>query len=96
MAPSIPTDSPHDRWHELLSTRYVCEICLTRFFIPYRRCPACHRSGHIRPLLRSLMSVARNETELRNLIAQGQSLPTPDHTAFSRANDTESTTQAAY
>jgi hypothetical protein len=24
------TDS--ERWHELLTTRYVCAICLTRFF----------------------------------------------------------------
>jgi hypothetical protein len=39
-----------DRWHELLTTRYVCDVCLTRFFVPYRRCPACRRFGQIRAL----------------------------------------------
>ena len=37
-----------DPWHDLLTTRYVCEICLTRYFKSYRCCPACHRFGRIR------------------------------------------------
>jgi hypothetical protein len=63
-----------ERWHSLLTTRYVCEICLTRFFVPHDCCPACHRFGYIRPLVSMLMTIARDDEELRAMIAQGQSV----------------------
>jgi len=66
----IPTDL--DRWHELLSNRYVCEVCLTRYFSPHRRCLACHQFGRIRPLASMLLSIADDEAELREMILQGQ------------------------
>jgi hypothetical protein len=66
------TDS--QRWHELLTTRCVCEICLTRFFVQHHMCPACHRIGHIRPLVSMLLSVAQDDEDLRNLIAHGQAV----------------------
>ena len=61
-----------DKWHELLSARYVCEACMTRYFQAYRICPACHKAGTIRPFLSMLMTVAYSEEELRAMIAQGQ------------------------
>ena len=64
-----------ERWHTLLNSRYVCEICLTRFFVPYHACPACHQVGCIRPLVSGLSMYARNEQELRDMIARGQTLP---------------------
>jgi hypothetical protein len=79
--------APSDRWHELLTTRYVCEICLTRFFVPYRRCPACDRFGHIRPLVSLLSTIAHDDEELRQMIAQGQTAvpgaSPPDESSFS-------------
>ena len=64
-----------DRWHELLTTRYVCQICLTRFFVHYRRCPACHRVDCIRWLDPELISRAKDDGTLRALIArQGESM----------------------
>lgn len=74
MASATPTPptTPTDRWHHLLTTRFVCEICLTRFFVLYRRCPACHRAGRIRPLKTALLSKAQSDEELRNMIAGGQ------------------------
>jgi hypothetical protein len=50
----------------------VCEICLTRYFVPHHICPACHRIGHIRPLVSMLLSVAHDDEDLRNMIARGQ------------------------
>ena len=67
--------SATERWHELLSTRYVCEICLTRYFRPHAKCPACHQLGHIRPLVSILLSVARSDAELREMLAHGQTVP---------------------
>ena len=67
-----------DPWHELLSTRYVCEVCLTRYFIPHRLCPACHRLGRIRPLVSMLLDLAHDDEDLRNMIAQGQSVLAPE------------------
>ena len=61
-----------DRWHTLLTSRYVCERCLTRFYQPYFFCPACHCMGRVRPLLDALHMLARSDVELRQLIAGGQ------------------------
>ena len=66
-----------ERWHELLTTRYVCEICLTRYFVQHHICPACHRIGYIRPLVSMLLSVAHDDEDLRNMIARGQ-MVTPE------------------
>lgn len=67
---------PHaDRWHTLLNSRYVCELCLTRFFVRYRTCPACHQIGYVRPLISGLSEYARSEEELRQIITRGQTLP---------------------
>jgi hypothetical protein len=66
-----------DPWHELLTSRYVCEICLTRYFSPHYCCPACHQFGRIRPLVSMLLDVADNEEELRTMIAQGQTFEPP-------------------
>jgi hypothetical protein len=63
-----------DRWHELLSTRFVCESCLTRYFVLHRCCPACHRFGTVRPLVSMLLSLAYDDEDLRTMIAQGQTL----------------------
>ena len=71
---AVETLSEHDQWHELLTNRYVCEICLTRYFTPRRRCLACNRIGHIRPLVSLLMTIAHDDEELRSMIAQGQNV----------------------
>ena len=63
-----------DRWHSLLNTRYVCEFCLTRYFVLYSTCPACHQVGYIRPLVTALADVARSDDELRQKIAAGQTV----------------------
>ena len=68
----MDTATHTDRWHELLTTRYVCEICLTRYFSPRRRCAACNRFGHVRPLVSLLMTIAHDDEDLRQMIAQGQ------------------------
>ena len=59
-------------YHLLLSSRFVCENCLTRFFTPHAQCPACLVWDRIRPLTESLIDVADNDEELRNIIARGQ------------------------
>jgi hypothetical protein len=61
-----------ERWHELLSTRYVCEACLTRYFMKYRKCKACGAVGRIRSLSVSLLDLADDDGELRAMIANGQ------------------------
>lgn len=61
-----------ERWHELLSTRYVCEACLTRYFMKYRKCKACGAVGRIRSLTASLLELADDDGELREMIANGQ------------------------
>ena len=61
-----------DRWHELLNSRFVCEACLTRYFQPYRQCPACHQFDAIRPLVNLLLTTAGSDNELRAMIARGQ------------------------
>ena len=63
-----------ERWHELLTTRFVCEVCLTRYFVQHRRCPACNRFGHIRPLVSLLSTIAHDDEELRQMIAGGQTV----------------------
>lgn len=63
-----------DRWHDLLSNRFVCEVCLTRYFSRYHRCRACGAAGHIVPLGNFLSAYARTDQELRDLIAGGQRL----------------------
>ena len=63
-----------DHWHELLSNRYVCEICMTRYFTPQRRCRACGLGDHVVPLGQFLNAYARNEQELREIIAAGQNI----------------------
>ena len=73
-----PFPSQDERWHELLTTRYVCEICLTRYFVPHRRCPACNRFGHIRPLVSLLSTIAMDDEDLRRMIAQGQNIFAPE------------------
>ena len=70
----METVTQEDRWHELFTSRYVCEICLTRYFGPRHRCLACNRFGHIRPLVSLLMTIAHDDEELRNMIAQGQNV----------------------
>ena len=80
---SAPEINAHERWHEMLSTRYVCEVCLTRYFSPRRRCTACNRFGHVRPLVSLLMSIARDDEDLRQMIARGQMIGSPeDQTGF--------------
>jgi len=64
--------SASERWHELLTTRYICEICLTRFFQPHAKCPACQQIGYVRPLVSILLTVAHNDLELREMMARGQ------------------------
>ena len=63
-----------DRWHDLLTNRFVCEVCLTCYFTSYHRCRACGASGSIVPLGNFLSFYARDDRELRNLIARGQRL----------------------
>jgi hypothetical protein len=63
-----------DRWHDLLTNRFVCEVCLTRYFTRYRRCRACGSSQSIVPLGNFLSAYARTDQELRDLIARGQYL----------------------
>jgi hypothetical protein len=60
-----------ERWHELLPTRYICEVCLTRFFQPHRKCPACQQIGYVRPLVSMLLTAARDDQELREMMARG-------------------------
>jgi hypothetical protein len=60
-----------DRWHKLLTTRYICQVCLTRYFQPYKRCPACRQIGHVRPLLSSTLQEARTDREWRELVVRG-------------------------
>jgi hypothetical protein len=66
----MPFASNTDRWHSLLTSRYVCEFCLTRFFLHYRKCPACRRLNTIHPLLNTLFTVARNNGELRRMMSR--------------------------
>ena len=61
-----------DHYHELLTSRYVCEKCLTRYFIPHDRCLACGRRGTLRILSNTLFSLADSDKELRHMIARGQ------------------------
>lgn len=61
-----------NQYHELLTTRYVCEACLTRYFVPYHKCIACGEIGRIRVLANSLFELADNDQELRTMIAAGQ------------------------
>ena len=72
MEAAMESTTDSQRWHELLTTRYVCEICLTRFFVPYHLCPACHCIGHIRPLVSMHLSAAQDDEDWRNMITQGQ------------------------
>lgn len=64
----------HDAYHTLLSNRFVCEACLTRFFKRYGRCPACDKIGQVHPLRNSLYIIARSHTELCDLISSGQNI----------------------
>ena len=73
-APEISSFRDLDRWHELLTHRYVCENCLTRYFMSYRRCKACGAIGRIHLLTVGLFDLADSEMELRNIIAHGQRL----------------------
>ena len=70
-----------DDYHELLTSRYVCEKCLTRYFVPHAKCLACGQRGTLRVLSNSLFSLADNDKELRHMIAGGQKFtphnPTP-------------------
>ena len=70
----LPMDvaTAEDRWHELLTSRYVCEACLTRYFMKYRKCKACGEIGRIRSLTASLFDLADDDGELREMIANGQ------------------------
>jgi hypothetical protein len=61
-----------ERWHELLTSRFVCEACLTRYFMKYRRCKACGEIGRVRSLTASLFDLADDDGELRDMIANGQ------------------------
>jgi hypothetical protein len=61
-----------DPYHELLTSRFVCEACLTRYFMKYLLCPACHQRGRMRPLTSSLFDIAADDRELREIIARGQ------------------------
>jgi drug/metabolite transporter (DMT)-like permease len=61
-----------DAYHELLTSRYVCESCLTRYFAPRRFCAACKQFGRIRPLQTHLQKLADNDADLRKMIARGQ------------------------
>ena len=63
------TTAMGDRWHELLSTRYVCEMCLTRYFVPYEFCKACRTEGRIVPLIKNIELWATDDEQLRDIIA---------------------------
>ncbi len=63
-----------ESYHLLLTNRYVCERCMTHFFSPHDRCPACHEWGQVRRLTNSLFELADSEEELREMIARGQRL----------------------
>jgi hypothetical protein len=77
-----PIPPQQDRWHELLTTRYVCEACFTRFFVPYDRCPACCRVGRIRPLASLFSTIARDQDELHQLIAGSEQHMHDDHVSI--------------
>ena len=64
-----------DAYHELLTTRYVCEACLTRYFVCYPKCAACGQLNRIVPLTMSLYPLARSDEEVREIIAAGQRMP---------------------
>jgi predicted ATP-dependent serine protease len=66
---------PFDPYHELLTTRYVCEACLTRYFMPYTKCSACGQLNRIVPLTMAFYPLARSDEELREIIAAGQQMP---------------------
>jgi len=72
MAPAIPQPPPpfllHDHYHRLLSTRYVCKVCLTRYFSPYGWCRACRQRDCIVALDPSLADRAQSDTQLRAMI----------------------------
>ncbi len=70
-----------DAYHELLTSRYVCENCLTRYFVQHRQCAACKQFGRIRPLQTHLQKLADNDAELRKMIARGQYFVPPTNTA---------------
>lgn len=61
---------PSDRLHALLNSRYICQRCLTRFFVPYRRCPACHQFATIARLDETLRTLAKSEDELRTMLSR--------------------------
>jgi hypothetical protein len=69
---SWPAGRALERWHEMLTSRYVCEACMTRYFMTYRKCKACGKVGRIRRLTTSLFELADNDAELREMIANGQ------------------------
>ena len=70
-----------DAYHELLTSRYVCENCLTRYFVSYHQCAACKQFGRIRPLQQHLRLLADNDAELRKMIARGQFFVPPPNTS---------------
>ena len=70
-----------DAYHELLTSRYVCENCLTRYFVSYHQCAACKQFGRIRPLQQHLRLLADNDAELRKMIARGQYFVPPTNTS---------------
>ncbi|MGN6367323.1 MAG: hypothetical protein ACTHN5_03590 [Phycisphaerae bacterium] len=70
-----------DSYHELLTSRYVCESCLTRYFAPRRYCAACKQFGRIRPLQTHLQKLADNDADLRKMIARGQYFVPPPRPA---------------
>ena len=72
------------RWHNLLTSRYVCEACTTRLYSAYPVCPACHKAGTIRPLYSSLRRFARSDDEYREMIMAGQR---PSDSARARFKD---------
>ena len=62
---------PRERWHRLLTTRYICQVCLTRYFRLRSKCPACRQIGSICRLDNKLLTLAHTDTELRQLLAKG-------------------------
>jgi hypothetical protein len=67
-----------EKYHTLLTSRFVCENCLTRYFTPHTRCPACLLWDRIRPLTEGLIEVANTDEELREIIARGQQVLLPE------------------
>ncbi len=67
-----------EKYHNLLTSRFVCEACLTRYFSPHIRCPACLMWNRIRPLTEGLIEVANTDEELREIIARGQQVLLPE------------------